>query len=173
MQNIKVLLMIVSLIAVIVVCTACTKNKSTSLGDVTPVPSEISTPVPQEENEVIETNIKGNEEKSKEKLEEALDVHFKDAFDVRADDVVITRLKVFSPEEEASDERLANLHLMEEEIAFEVEYDVHPAPGVDPTVFTFSNGDIDGEWVRNKYNCGILRLNEEGQYRISSIGTSF
>ncbi len=173
MKNIRILL-VLSLIIVVLACTACTKKNN-------PQPNggnneannseEINTPVVEEEDDT-DVIVKGNEEEALKRLNAALDEYFEEAFDVRADDVVITRIKVFSPEEEEADERLADLHLMEEEIAFEVEFDVHPAPGVEPTVFTFANGDIEGDWVRNKYNCGIMRL-EDGKYSISSIGTSF
>ncbi len=176
MKNLRIIFLIVSLIAIILVCAACKNNNETVPNENNEPNTTTNTnvePEPEEQND-RDVIIKGNEEEVKKRLDKALDIYFEDAFDVRADDVKITRLKIFSPEEEETDERLADLHLMEEEIAFEVEFDVHPAPGVDPNVFTFANGEIDGDWVRNKYNCGILRLDsEEGQYRITSIGTSF
>ena len=38
--------------------------------------------------------------------------------------------------------------------------------------FTAGTGEIDGQWIRNKYNVGIARSGENG-YTLDAFGTAF
>ena len=39
--------------------------------------------------------------------------------------------------------------------------------------FTAATGEIDGQWVKEKYNCGVLKLKEDGTYELTNFGTGF
>ncbi len=39
--------------------------------------------------------------------------------------------------------------------------------------FTAGTGEIDGQWIKHKYNCGIARDNGENGYTIDAFGTAF
>ena len=86
--------------------------------------------------------------------------------------------KIYTAEEEEADETLKAYNLGADEVAFEVHYELKPAEGVDPNQFTAGTGEYDEEtgWVKEKYNVGILRPNDDGseqKYKITDFGTAF
>ena len=96
------------------------------------------------------------------------------------DDIHDARLyveKMYTAEEEQEIEVLKEKNLGPNEVAFEIRYDLRPAPGVDPIQFTAGTGEYDEEtgWVKEKYNVGILRPTESGEpkYEITDFGTGF
>ena len=84
--------------------------------------------------------------------------------------------KIYTAEDEAEVEALKEMNLGPNEVAFEVKYDIKPAEGVDPNIFTAATGMYDEEtgWVTEKYNLGILRpTGAEPAYEITNFGTGW
>lgn len=102
----------------------------------------------------------------------------KEAYGNKVNDARIYVEKIYTADEEKSDEALKSYNLGPNEVAFEVKYELHPAEGVDAREMTAATGEYDEEtgWVVEKYNVGILRPNPNGNdpaYIIDSFGTAF
>lgn len=102
----------------------------------------------------------------------------KEAYGDKVNDARITVKKIYTADEEKADEMLKTYNLGPNEVAFEVNYELHPAEGVDARELTAATGDYDEEtgWVVEKYNVGILRPNPNGSdpaYVITDFGTAF
>ena len=87
-------------------------------------------------------------------------------------------VKVYTVEDEQSEEGLRDLNLTVDEIAFEVAYDLKPASDDDITRLTIPNGEYSeerGGWVVDKTNLGILKPSEESDtgYVVTHIGTGW
>lgn len=89
------------------------------------------------------------------------------------EELVPTDIKVYSAEEIAADEALKDLEIGEGDIVFEAKYDLKIAASVeDLTPFTAASGEIDGQWVRNKHNLGIVKTNGD-VLTIDAFGTGW
>lgn len=96
------------------------------------------------------------------------------------DDIVDSKInvtRIYSAEDEETMPELKDYNLTENEVAFEVNYEIKPAEGVDANMFTAGTGVYDEEtgWVTEKYNLGILRPNTSGdaKYVITNFGTGW
>lgn len=119
-----------------------------------------------------------SEEDAKYQIEVAMQYLLEETYGEKVNDARISVEKVYSADDEAATEALADYELGADDYAFEVKYELHPADGVDPIEFTAGTGEFDEEtgWVINKTNVGILRPNtaaEEPAYVIDSFGTGF
>ena len=145
-----------------------------------------SSPAPeQEESGAAETTETAeaagkimSQEEAKHQIEVAMQYLLEEAFGDKVNDARIYVEKIYTAEEEQSDELLKSLGLGPDEYAFEVKYELHPAEGADPIELTAATGDYDEEsgWVVDKYNVGVLRPNDGGgepAYVITDFGTSF
>ena len=109
-----------------------------------------------------------------ETVAQTLDQYLKDAFPEMVEEVAPTEIKVYTADEIAANEALASYELGENDIVFEANYDMKIAEGVeDLNQFTAATGEIDGQWIRNKYNLGILRDNGDGTYSVDAFGTGW
>lgn len=89
------------------------------------------------------------------------------------EEVVPTRIKVYTKEEIATDEMLKDYKLNEGDIVFEADYELKIVDGYkDMMQFTAGTGEIDGQWIRNKHNVGIARSGANG-YTLDAFGTAF
>ena len=106
-------------------------------------------------------------------IKAALQTLLREAYGEQFIDVVTNVVKIWSAEEEQADELLKSYNLGSDEYAFEVQYDLLPAQGVDAMQFTAGSGEVDEfGWVREKHNVGILRPTQDG-YEITDFGTGF
>ena len=146
----------------------------------TEVESNVSVDVPK--NEQIGTAgsnipLKDNLEEAKYQIEVAMQNLLEESYGAEVYDARIYVEKVYTAEEEQSDELLKSYNLGADEVAFEVKYELKPAEGVEPMKFTAGTGEYDEEtgWVTEKYNVGILRPNPAGEpkYIITDFGTAF
>lgn len=102
-----------------------------------------------------------------------LEQHFTSNFPNVVEEVVPKNIKIYTEEEIASDESLKDYKLNEGDIVFEAEYELKIVDGYkDIMQFTAGTGEIDGQWIRNKYNVGIARSGENG-YTLDAFGTAF
>ena len=90
------------------------------------------------------------------------------------EEVAPTQIKVYTADEIAANEALQTYDLKDGDIVFEANYDLKIADGVDDlNQFTAATGEIDGQWIRNKFNLGIARDNGDGTYTIDAFGTGW
>lgn len=133
----------------------------------------------QEEEETTGDKIvlKDDMEAAQAKVLEAVEQYLRDAWGDKIDDLEVTVDKVYTAEEEEADELLKSLGLGEDEVAFSVNYKLHPAEGVEDLIeFTAATGEIDEEsgWIVDKSNVGVLRPNPDGEgYIVTDFGTGF
>ena len=82
--------------------------------------------------------------------------------------------KIYSAEEIAEEAELfQDYNFSDNDIVFAATYDLKAPDGTDPIPLTPANGELDGQWVRDKYACGYLKFVSEGEYVLESWGTSF
>lgn len=104
----------------------------------------------------------------------ALEQYLTLAYPDSIEEINFVNVRAYTPEEIEADENLKSHNLKEGDIPFEVEYELKIAENVeDLNQFTAATGEIDGRWIRNKYNVGIARNNGEAGYSIDAFGTGF
>ena len=109
-----------------------------------------------------------------EVVTQALDQYLKAAFPDMVEEVAPTEIKVYTADEIAANEALASYEIGENDVVFEATYDMKIAEGVeDLNQFTAATGEIDGQWIRNKSNLGIVKDNGDGTYTIDAFGTGW
>lgn len=114
----------------------------------------------------------GKEEIVKNTLEE----YFKIQYGKVIEEVKFQDVKIYSQQEINSNELLKDYNLKSNDIVFEAHYSLKIIDGYDKDEmmqFTAGTGEIEGQWVKNKYNCGIAKYNSENDYTIENLGTSF
>ena len=172
--------------------TACNKkaentenessNESTNVTATEVTPEENNEEVNVPKNEQIETAgsnipLKDNLEEAKYQIEVAMQHLFEESYGNKVFDARIYVTKMYTTEEEQEIPELKERNLGPDEVAFEVNYELRPAEGVDPIEFTAASGVYDEEtgWVKEKYNLGILRPTESGdqKYIITDFGTGW
>jgi len=100
--------------------------------------------------------------------------HYTENYEDAIQEVKYNKVKIYTKEEIENDEALKSLNLSENDIAFEVEYELKVKDGYkDIMQFTAATGEIDGQWVKEKYNCGVLKQKEDGTYELTNFGTGF
>ena len=121
--------------------------------------------------------LKDNYPEAEKQVIAAVERYLLDALAGKIDDVEVTVDKIYSAEDEDAIDALKEMELGMNEVAFSVNYKLHPAEGVEDLMqFTAANGEIDEEsgWIINKSNIGILRPNPDGEgYIITDFGTGF
>ena len=169
------LLFLVLALVVVLGLVACGKEKSNEEENNTDVVD-----IPKEE----QTGTAGSSIPLKDNLIEAqtqIEIAMRDMLNENySGEIVESRIyvtRILSAEDEAAMPALKQYNLSSDEIAFEVNYELYLADGVDPNKFTAGSGtyDEDSGWVTEKYNTGILRksTSEEGKYYITDFGTAF
>ena len=108
--------------------------------------------------------LKDNEEEAKYQIEVAMQKLLEETYGDKVFDARIYVDKIYSTEEE-KEEPLKSLNIGIEDVAFEVNYELKLASGVDPNEFTAGTGyyDEESEWVKEKSAVGILRKTESGE----------
>lgn len=102
-----------------------------------------------------------------------LEQHYKGEFPDVVEEVIPTRIKVYSEDEIANDPPLSDYTINEGDIVFDADYDLKIVEGYEDMMsFTAGTGEIDGQWIRNKSNVGIARSGENG-YTLDAFGTAF
>ncbi len=121
--------------------------------------------------------LKDNHDEAEHQVKVAFQRHLEETYGEKVADAKIYVEKIYTAEEEEEIPALKDMELHAEEVAFEVRYEIKPAEGVDPIEFTVANGEYDEEtgWVKEKYNCGVLRpaIVGEADYRITDLGTGW
>ena len=171
MSGILVLVLSASLFA------ACGSKKVETQQETANTQAEETTDaVPAEEVSEAAVSIKNDPEEATYQIKVAMQALLEEAYGEEVADARINVTKLYTAEEE-QEEPLKSLNLTEDEVAFEVQYELLPAEDVDPIIFTAGTGVFDEEsgWVKEKYNVGVLRPNPNGEpaYQITDFGTGF
>ena len=123
------------------------------------------------------SGLKGNKEEAERQIKLAMQNLLKDTYGNKVFDARIYVEKIYTAEEEQKIDALRDKKLGDNEVAFKVKYEIKPASGVDPEIFTAASGRYDKEkgWVVDKYNSGILRPtgNDDPKYKITNFGTGW
>lgn len=123
------------------------------------------------------TSLKNDPAEAEHQIQIAMQYQLEKAYGDKVNDARIHVKKIYSAEEEKADEILKSYNLGPDEVAFEIEYELHPADGVDAMEMTAATGQYDETtgWVVDKYNVGILRPNPDGEpaYIVTDFGTAF
>ena len=139
---------------------------------------KLSSRVPKEEPVIdITIPLKDNISEAKRQVEKAMNNLIKEAYGDKVVDSRINEIKIYNTAEENATEVLKEMNLGPNEVAFEVQYELKPAEGVNWFEFTAGTGDYDEEtgWVVEKSNLGILVPNDDGtsEYKITNFGTGW
>lgn len=122
-------------------------------------------------------SLKNNIEEAKYQIELAMKNQIKETYGEDVTDSKIYVEKIYSPVDEEEVEPLKEMNLGENEVAFEVKYEIKPAEDADIMVLTAATGEYDEEsgWIKEKYNLGIIRPNDSGdaKYKITDFGTGW
>lgn len=120
--------------------------------------------------------IKDNAEEAEYQIKVAMQYILEEMYGDKIFDARIYVDKIYTAEEEQEDP-LKSYNLGADEVAFEVHYEILPVQGTDVNELTAATGVYDEEsgWIKEKYNVGILRPNENGEpaYKITDFGTGF
>lgn len=127
--------------------------------------------VDEEEKELTESLLKTDEGLTVATL--LSDNFIKDNQNVQ--EVTIEKLKIYTKEEIEKDDILKTYTIGEKDIVFDASYSITFKQATnDMMSYTAANGEIVGNKVINKYNCGIAKYDEEtDSYTITNFGTAF
>ncbi len=121
--------------------------------------------------------LKDNLPEAETQILATVENYLREAWGDKIDDLEVTISKIYSAEDEAEIDALKEMELGPNEIAFSVNYKLHPAKGVEDLMqFTAGTGEIDEEsgWIVEKSNIGILRPNPDDEgYIITNFGTGW
>ena len=121
-------------------------------------------------------DLNSNKEAAKYKIETTLQKYLKKAYDNKIDNVRFNVKKIYTAKEANKEEVLKELKLTNNDLAFEVEYEVLPKEGVDTKEFTAPDGEYNEElgWVTGINRLGVLKYNSKNKtYSIENFGTGW
>lgn len=114
-----------------------------------------------------------NEKQKRADVKAAAENTIKDVYGENVEEITINEIKIYNAEKVQSIQTLAEKNLRENQVAFEIKYDIKLKPGTDMTQYLAGNGEQDGNYIKNKSNCGILRVNGENDFTMEEWGTGF
>ena len=119
--------------------------------------------------------LKDNQEEAEKQITDLLQKQFEEAYGDKIDDTRIKVTKIYTAEDEQANDALKQENLSEDEVAFEVQYDLHPSEGTDYNELLPANGEYDeaSGWVVDKSAVGILRKADDGSYEVTDFGTGW
>lgn len=121
-------------------------------------------------------NIKNTPEAAKYQIEKTLQEYFKDVYENKIDNSRFNVEKIYTEEEEKTNPAIKSLKLGDNDIAFEVVYQLLPKEGVNLNELMVVDGEYDKNlgWVKNIHRVGVLKYNKKsGSYSIKNFGTGF
>ena len=92
------------------------------------------------------------------------------------EEVKFNDIKILPKSEIESNEVFNDYNLGENDFVFEAGYELKIKDGVsydEMMRYTAATGEIDGQWIKEKYNCGVIRVSENGNYSITNFGTGY
>ena len=172
----KKLLLLVLTVALVFTLAACGGSAKEEGGEAEQEAAETEVPKSEQQGTAGSSiPLKDNQEEAEKQIKAAMQDLIKEAYGDKVDDSKIYVEKIYTAEEEEENEALKSYDLGPDEVAFEVRYDLHAAEGADPIELTAATGEYDEAtgWVKEKYNLGVLRKNDDGTYEITDFGTGW
>lgn len=125
-------------------------------------------------NETIKRPLKEDYNEAEYQIKVAVQNSLEEAYKDEVFDARIYVKKIYTADEEQNSEVLKEMNLTNDEVAFEVEYELRPIEGVDINKFLVGTGEYNEEtgWVTNKFGVGIIRATDSG-YKLSNFGTGW
>ena len=127
--------------------------------------------------EEFEGLLKDNEEIAKNEIIKALQRFFSELYSSQVVDVKFYVEKIYSSSEEQENEILSQLDIGNDQVAFEVRYDIKLNKDAEMKDLLAGNGEYDEEtgWIKNVTRVGLLgpSISEDTRYKITSLGTSW
>ena len=118
-------------------------------------------------------NQKKDEEKSFEDYaKEAVLEKLQEMYGENTEEIVIEKFKVYTLEEMKQLDELKE-YANEGKYAFEVSYKLLAKENIDKNVLTVPNGEINGNWITDKSNIGLLSNTAKGTLYVINIGTGW
>ena len=119
--------------------------------------------------------LKDNMEEVEYQIKVAMQYLFEEVYGDKVFDARIYVDKIYSAEDEEEIDALKQMNLGPNEVAFEVKFELKPAPGANISELTIPDGEYDeeSEWITGLHRVGILRPDEssEQKYKITDYGT--
>ena len=104
----------------------------------------------------------------------SLDQYYKSIYGYIVEEVVPINIKIYANDELSNNEIFKYYDINEDDIVFEANYKLKIVDGFNNMeMFTAETGNIDGQWIINKHNVGIVRKNNESGYFVDVLGISF
>ena len=154
----KYFLIAITLLMSLTIISGCTNsNQNKSINETTV----------NDDNQEVKTDLEF-EDYAKEAVLEKLEEMYGD----NTDKIEIDNLKIYT-EEEMKENELLKEYADNGQFAFEVEYRLLAKENIDKNILTAGNGEIDGNWIINKSNVGILSNTAKGTLYVMEIGTGF
>ena len=156
--------------------SANTSKSSTSTTNTSTSKSSTNTANTNTSKSSTNTASKSSSSEKEEIVKNTLEEYFKIQYGKVIEEVKFQDVKIYTQQEINNDELLKDYDLKPNDIVFEVQYSLKIIDGYDKDEmmqFTAATGEIEGQWVKNKYNCGIAKYNSENDYTIENFGTSF
>lgn len=124
------------------------------------------------ENEVGMGLLRDNPQQAGEAVAEALGTYLKEGYGDQIDGYGITVDRIYNSEEMAEYEFLQGLDIADEDVAFEVSYELQPAEGLNEEelmILSLPDGVIDEEsgMITELHRIGVLKY-QDGEYVIDS-----
>lgn len=114
--------------------------------------------------------------KSQEEIVQiAIQQYYKTNFQNVVEGIEFKSIKVLSRDEINQNEQLRKRDISVKDIVFQATYDLKILETYDRIAkFAAGNGNIEGQWIRNKYSSGIVKYKSVNNYAIEDgLGTSF
>lgn len=114
-----------------------------------------------------------NDKQKKIDVKAAVEKKLKETYGDDLEEITINNIKLYNAEKVNSIQTLADRNLEENEVVFEVRYDLKFKDNIDINQYLAGNGEREGNSIKNKFNCGIVKVNGDNDFEMELWGTGF
>ena len=124
-----------------------------------------------------ETDLVNNLEAAKYQIERKLTEEFEnDIYKEKIDNIRFNVKKIMTYKDKNQEEIIKKLKLTKNDLAFEIEYQIHPKEGIDIEQLMVVDGEYNTElgWITNINRLGVMRYNnKKKQLELESFGSGW
>ena len=155
--------------------TNTTQNLITNTQTNTQINTTTNTTEPRNTVNNSSTPVSYANKSQEEIVQIAIQQYYTTNFQNVVEGIEFKSIKILSRDEINQNEQLRKRDISVKDIVFQSTYDLKIAKSYDRIgKFAAGNGNIDGQWIRNKYSSGIVKFKSENNYAIEEgLGTSF
>ena len=131
----------------------------------------------KEEKKVEENKslLKNNREEAETEVKTALQYYFDEIYKDKIEDARIYVNRIYSSTDEAENEVVKDMKLGDDEVLFQITYEIKPVNNSYITELTIPDGEYDEEsgWIINLNRFGVLTPNNDAnqKYKVKNFGT--